>query len=522
MNFTNFKNFFGHKLFFLLFAFVFSLLLFFNFSRLNHPATEFDEGVYVTTFQLANAGHPLYKETFFSQFPGFFLVVNPIFSLFDQTLQAGRIGILFWSFIGIFAIIWIGYELSVPLFAFIAIASLYMLPLYVTEISTFHTDSLPSVFSLIALAAMLRFTKVRQTPWLLLSAVAFSMAVLVKLDITILPSLIFLLIIYNFCPQKLPYNSHVKSCHPREGGDPEENTKNFMNHKTVILIKHLGIFLVAFLISILIFTLPFGLVTIGTTIIPFRSLVLTHTVFDSHIFFQLLVPQQMLVLIIVAGLVLTSIAWIKKIGNPTIYIVFLLWLFATGTALFSLHPLFLHHMVLLTIPSTLLFSYAVAVLLAKLYKPQLLMVSICALIILFIGNMTVTELRKSHTVEINNEATAIQIVRQTTQPNDYVISDDGIINGVTHRLSPPPLSDLSFVRLQSGDITPEKFEAALQRYSPKLIVVWTHRLNTLPEFDQILVRNNYKLLYQTPQQQTIYIRSTQLASLSMMTKGIIK
>jgi hypothetical protein len=140
------------------------------------------------------------------------------------------------------------------------------------------------------------------------------------------------------------------------------------------------------------------------------------------------------------------------------------------------------------------------------------MMIVSIVVFLFVGNMTLTELRKPQTIEVNNEVTAIQIVRQTTQQYDYVISDDGIINGVTRRLSPPALSDLSYVRLQSGDITPEKFEETLMRYSPKLIIVWTHRLNTLPELDQILARNNYKLLYQTQQQQTIYIRSTQFAT----------
>lgn len=462
----------------ILFASLFSLLLLFNFSHLNHPATEFDEGVYLTTFQLVNAGYPLYQQTFFSQFPGFFIAINPLFTLFGQTLQAGRIGVAGWSLMGILTIMWIGYELELPLFSLLAIAALYSLPLYTTEILTFHADALPGVFSLIAFAALLRFRKTQDKLWLILSACALALAVLIKLDSTVIPSLCLLLV-------------------------------TMRKNKLKIVITNGLLFIITFVLCLLLTTIPFGISAILHTVIPFRTLVTLHSAFNPDTFFMLLTTQTTLVVLLLAGIVITTISMGMKYGDRIIYIAFFSWLITTCIVLFLYHPLFLHHLFLLTIPAALLFSYATSVVINIWQKTKQLFLIIWALFYIFLSYQTYLGFSRSQHIEVNNEDVAIQIVQQKTKISDFVVSDDGIINGVTKRLSPPNLSDLSFVRLQSGDITPESFEKTLALYHPKLILSWAQRLQTLPNFDTILKRNHYKLIYQNQEQQIIYQKQPQ-------------
>src|SRR2546429_8508422 len=105
---------------------VICLILFFcAFNLKSHLSIEWDEGVYLTTFQSVQHGFPIYQQTYLSQPPGFFMTIFPLYAIGGSTLEAARLAMFFYSVVGLIAIMWIGWELDSILFSFIAIGVLY-------------------------------------------------------------------------------------------------------------------------------------------------------------------------------------------------------------------------------------------------------------------------------------------------------------------------------------------------------------------------------------------------------------
>src|SRR5262249_17860047 len=134
-------------------------------------------------------GFPLYSQTYMSQPPGFFVATFPLYVAYGSTLEAARLAVFVYSLVGLFGIVWLGWEFKSPLFSFIAIGLLYFVPISTVEISAFHGDSLPSAFSTLALASIMRFRNTSKWAWLILSAVFAATAVMIKADIAVLPSI---------------------------------------------------------------------------------------------------------------------------------------------------------------------------------------------------------------------------------------------------------------------------------------------------------------------------------------------
>jgi hypothetical protein len=103
-----------------------------------------------------------------------------------------------------------------------------------------------------------------------------------------------------------------------------------------------------------------------------------------------------------------------------------------------------------------------------------------------------------------NKQRAIKIIKEYANPDDLVISDEEILNGLSARLPPPELSDISFVRIRSNNLTPEGFKKIVNTYKPKLIIPWNGRLESIKNFEKNLI--GYKLLTSFSGTKNIYIR----------------
>ena len=170
---------------FIILTVIFLLVIFFTqFKLINHPVVDNDEGIYLTSFLLVDRGYPAYKETYFSQPPGFLLTVYPGFILFGKTLQSARMTIGIWSMIGLLAIIWISFELKNKWVGLFAISLLFLIPSYFNQTLTFQSDILISTFSLLSLAALIRFGKSLRLFWFIISVLFLNLAFWTKFDIT--------------------------------------------------------------------------------------------------------------------------------------------------------------------------------------------------------------------------------------------------------------------------------------------------------------------------------------------------
>lgn len=80
------------------------------------------------------------------------------------------------------------------------------------------------------------------------------------------------------------------------------------------------------------------------------------------------------------------------------------------------------------------------------------------------------------------EEEAVAILRSLCTPDNYVISDDGMLTFRAGVLTPPELSVISGRRIETGQLTVQTLIAASHKYRPEAIVLWEKRLTHLSEY----------------------------------------
>ncbi|EKD94330.1 MAG: hypothetical protein ACD_26C00111G0001, partial [uncultured bacterium] len=310
---------------FIIFTAIFLLVIFFTqFKLINRPVTENDEGIYLTSFLLVNKGNLAYKKTYFSQPPGYLLSVYQGFILFGKTLQAARLTISLWSFIGLLAIIWIGFELKNNWAGLLAISLLILTPTYFNQSLTFQSDILITTFSLISLAAVIRFRNILHLPWFIISVFFLNLAFWTKFDVTFFPS--FLLFVFFLLKEK------------------KISIKYVINLILTFSVISLGFFVL--LIA------PFGIKEVFSNSILLRFQAASSSS-SSFLLFDYLKKDIFLSSIIFGSLILS---FIKKNKFSYLIIIIFLWSIFSLILFFFYRPLFPHHLVILAVPMVLLFS----------------------------------------------------------------------------------------------------------------------------------------------------------------------
>jgi len=458
-----------NKSFIFLTAIFLLIIFFFQFKLINHPVKDNDEGIYLTSFLLVDRAYRPYKETFFSQPPGFLLSVYPGFVLFGKTLQSARLTIGIWSMIGLLAILWIGFELKNKWTGLFTISLLFLIPSYYNQTLTFQSDILVSTFSLLSLATLIRFRKKFQLRWFIISVLFLNLAFWTKLDITFFPS--FIVALFLLFKEK------------------RASIKNIINLFLIFFTVSLGfsIFLI----------LPFGIkeVFYSSILLRFQAVATSS---PSFLLFDYL-KKDIVLSIIILGSLFLSFFKRKSLQYP-INIIFIWSIFVLIILVFY-RPLFPHHLVILTVPMVLLFSELVNFCFnnKKLYKCIVL-----ALLIIALTNHIYITIKTPSRLINNQQQKAVDIIKKHTKLDDVVVSDEEILNGLSGRLPPPALSDVSQVRISSNNLTSEDFKQIIIFYKPKLIIPWNGRLELIKDFKDVLV--DYKLLTTISNSKNIYIR----------------
>lgn len=456
------------KVAFVLVSIAFVSFVFFSQLRLiNRPVQDTDEGVYLTTFLLIHHGHPAYKQTFFSQPPGFLLSVYPGFILFGQSLQAARLTIGLWSLLSLLAIIWIGIELKNPWSGIFMLGILYLIPSYITQIITFQSDGLISAFSLISLAFAFKFMNTKHFGWFIFSIIFFNLSFWTKYDFfLIVPFLVILFVLLR-----------NKSLKPKD---------------IVIMVL---ISVVISLLFFLFFIIPFGIKDIVTNTLSLRLAASSLPTSPLSIFKYLI--QDIPSLLVVIGTIIICVLRKDSLHFP--FLPILVWAGTIFIVFLFYRPLFPHHMVMFIVPATLFFSLAAAAWL-KIYKKIYIPIILCVLVFAIINNVLLL-LKTPNTILNTEQQQLISIIDQYTQKKDSIVTDEEILYGASNRFPPPQLSDVSHVRISSGNLEPEKVTTIIQIYKPKLIIPWNGRLQSIQNFSQILsaykplIRVNNKIVY---------------------------
>ncbi|HLY27409.1 MAG TPA: hypothetical protein VKQ72_13785 [Aggregatilineales bacterium] len=435
------------------------------FALRSHPNIEWDEGVYLTTFNSVQHGYPLYSQTYLSQPPGFFVATFPLYAVFGSTLESGRLAIFLYSLAGLMGIVWLGWELESPVFSFVAISLLYLIPIYTDQILTFHDNSLPSTFSVLALAAMFRFQTTARWRCLSLSALCVTCAILIKADISVLPSLFFILTFSTLVERK--------------------SVRDF--------IKGCGIFAVTALLLVLVITVPFGLSNVVADVVQLRIQAANTSSADPALFVSYLKNQSSLIGLTLLGVVLAGIVVWKKKDKRLSVLMMGLWALSTYSLLLIYHPLMESHVVFLAVPTVLLFSFSLYTLINTAPLSRFIPIGAAVFTIIMLMGRATASLAPPAAILNDSQTRELNIVTSNTQPSDTIVTDDGVITGIANRFTPPDLTDTSFIRIDSGELTSQAFENSLVDYQPKLIMTWTGRLVRISDFDRILQRHNYVL-----------------------------
>lgn len=445
---------------FVLLSFLLLTLIFISQVPLSHHlATDNDEGIYLTSFLLINKGSPPYTQTFFSQPPGFILVLYPFFLIFGKSLIITRLIIGLWSIAGLAVLLWLGWQLRYKVLGFIAIGLLYLVPHYFNQTLVFQSDALVTTFSLLTLGFFLKFIKTSGIRWFVLSGFFVNLAFWTKFEVTLLPALLTGIIIYAKNQRRFP--------------------KNFWS--TLLYLAGISGFIS--LAFFLILVAPFGVKGVFNDTILYRFQASSYTLGSTSLL-TLLRGDNVLFLIVILGILFTVVN-LKKMNLEAV--VLSIWGFTSLLFFFLYKPLFPHHLAILSVPIVLLVSYWVSKMLYGYSTKFTVLLTIIILVLAFGQRLILIKQTQLQEPLDTQRQKAVNYIINNTRPDDLVVSDEEILNALSERLPPPELSDLSYVRFYSQNLTSREFKQIIDKTKPKIIISWSGRLQGLKGFFDFLI-----------------------------------
>jgi hypothetical protein len=164
---------------------------------------EFDEGHWLMFGVLVNAGHPAYTETFVDSPPLALLTIQLGEALFGYTSLAVRYPMMLYSLVGIASIYWIfmGWRSQAGLLAGALAALFISADADALRGSGTIMTEVPAVsLAVLSLALTWQYYYHRHKFWLLLSGVAFTLSVALKIFVIFLPAIIAVLMAFAVLP----------------------------------------------------------------------------------------------------------------------------------------------------------------------------------------------------------------------------------------------------------------------------------------------------------------------------------
>lgn len=441
---------------------------------------DYDEGVYLLSARMAVMGNPLFSAVFSSQPPLFLEVLTLVFRLFGDSVAVGRATMIFFSLVSLGATAWIAWRFAGPLAGPLAILSLGLPIIFFQQARIVQAEMPALAFALLAIGTVLSYRDIGGRKWLVAGGVLFSFAALCKLLIVplIVPILFLLTLVTGSHNQRwlfLDYKSLLFSHLPRR----------------------LLVFGLAGMLACLLLFLRYDLHSAYEQIIDLHLEMKSHFHLDRSKNFSLLLQllRMELGVALLAGFGL--IALFRK--QPLAAVWLCLWIISAGLFLIDHSPLYVYHTVLFFPPLAVAASANVLWiprLWKKLWTRPLILLLLAPLISAKPGpSLEWSVLRDVKVLTVrgapNEEYEAINLIRQHTEPSDFVVSDQQMQIFRAGRRSPPELCDTSYARIKSGSLTDDKTIRASQR--AKIIVFWTNRLAHLPQYRQ-WVRSRYLLL----------------------------
>nr|BBH89485.1 hypothetical protein KTC_42360 [Thermosporothrix sp. COM3] len=454
----------------------------------------YDEGVYWQTLRAMSAGHPLYKETFYSQTPFFILSVFPSYVLFGHSLWAARFGIVLISLLGLVGVFLIGRALAGRMGALVALFLLVTDQRYLAQSQTLQADVPCVAFAALAVGLALMWWEEptgRRAYWYTIGCgISLALSLMSKL-LTVGAVVPIGLLLLTFSWLQIRKKGPVKP-------------KPF---------RPILFGLLACAATCLLLILPF----LGSWPQFWDSVVSFHVVAgdalkQEHSKNFGAIRSLLTGFLTFPALIGAVIACLRKDWRVLPLIA---WTLATIYVLWQQVPLFPHHYVAITVP---LISLAVIGLAPAKWVLDLkqwqsaLQITMAAMLVL----VTLTAATNARPIRgyykmqhgiSRQDQQVINDLQRYTQRGQNVISDAQFLVALAGRDTPPDLVDTSSVRLTSHYLTTEMLQKEASKTEVKAVLFYTGRL--ILDKDSAFhtwVKQHYRLVKSYGQNKELWVK----------------
>lgn len=432
-----------------------------------------DEGLYVQRAALANAGYPLYAETFFNKPPLFVWILQAAFRLAGPTLAVARLtslGLTLIGFITLGAVVRQLWGRWAGLAAAFVLLTLPEVPVRAHVV----TSDLPALaFALAALEAGLAFRRHGQRAWVALSGAAFAgtLAIHPMLMYTALPLVVVLLLPCRHLPAA-------------ESGQ-RTNWRDLAAFGGAA--AGLGLIVLLAIDRDAAFTWIFGYNVRTASSVPLATWSANWAQMIGY-----LKQRWTLVALAATSVILLATQPHTRRGLAVVAT----WFLATAVTLLVWSPVWVHYLLFLALPMVAASGGGLAILGAWIVaacrrRGRLAPWRVALAGLTLAGAIAVAVQRTGETMPYltgepewaEDRMAAREFLQATVPPDRFVATDDPLLAFTAGRLVPPSLTEASHKQINSGSLhTGEAVESVL-RYQTPVVLFATGRLERLPGFE---------------------------------------
>jgi len=427
---------------------------------------DYDEGVYWQSLRALAAGHALFTSVYSSQPPGFLLLLLPGHLLSGGALLADRLAVLVLALAGIAAGGRTAGLLAGRWAGLLAAALLAADPLFLRQSVTLQAEGPAVALALIALAAAAeaRHRGGRAAlPLGAASGAALALAILVKLLAAAAAPALLVLLAWP-APESRPLPRLAAIAAAAAGG----------------LVAGAAVLLPFVPVWPELWRQVVGL-HLGARSLPLGGL-------DG----QTVVRELPIAALGAAGFaVALRRAPLLAAGGGA-------WVAAAALLLAVQHPLWPHHLVVVSAPLALLGGGLARVVPAR--------AAVIACVAVLAASVVPALFVHDEQVPPSTEAPVTAALRSGTAPGSLVVTDDQFEAALAGRDVPPPLVDTSLVRVRSGDLTVDAVEAIADQPDVDGVLLASGRLAALPGF-RAWVGERFPDVVELGGGRTLYLRA---------------
>jgi hypothetical protein len=432
-------------------------------SRLDHFAWNDDEGVFILTARAAQQGSRLYDEVWFNYLPGFLQLLNAAFAVGGFSLRAARVAVLCCALLASLLVTGLSRSVGSPRSALFTILLLATSPHFLALSSTVMTEVPAIALATGAVWAALCYHRTRHRKWLVLSGLALSASLWVKLMMipTIVAALLAVWLTERTVQRRLAFAALlvVLVLLPLGAGLQFQNPTGFLRQFGLTYVRSKAAF-------------DLDLADNARTLVR-------YFLFDKYHLTHL------------SLLLLGGYGWYTLWRRRSTEALLLGAWFAPVTMVLLLHtPLYRHHLIQLLFPVAVLAGLGlerVVVSLSIHRRPVQLalrfgLLAITAVELVLSSWAGVVTLPDFEVEDVEMGREAIGYIRETTHAGEHVVTDAAIIALEADRPVPPELTNTSRMRIRTGQLTGQQVIDISRSIQPGAIVFWEKKLDSLGDF----------------------------------------